>query len=109
MHTDSISILSVDTSALYRAEDCATFFSIGLSTWWSWTRTGKAKPGIKLGGRTTVWEGSYLAALKHQLLSEAANCRVASSLQTPFATPIAGEVSSAPESAARIDSGEGPQ
>ena len=91
MHTDPITIHSVDTTALYRAQDCAEFFSIGLSTWWSWSRSGKIRPGIKIGPQTTVWEGSYLLEIKQQLISDAVNCRVASGLQTQFTTPHTSE------------------
>ena len=95
MHADSTPIRSVDTSALYRAQDCANFFSIGISTWWSWSRTGKIRPGVKIGPKTTVWEGSYLLQIKQQLLTEEVNCRVASGLKTPLATPVADDTSSA--------------
>ncbi|MCA0892849.1 helix-turn-helix transcriptional regulator [Microbulbifer agarilyticus] len=60
----------IDPSAMYRARDCARFYSIGLSTWWSWIKSGKARRGIKIGPQTTVWEGAYLLELKQKLIRE---------------------------------------
>ncbi|SFC31736.1 transcriptional regulator, AlpA family [Microbulbifer thermotolerans] len=62
---------TINPSAMYRAKECARFYSIGLSTWWHWTKTGKAKRGTKLGPKITVWEGSYLLELKQKLMAEA--------------------------------------
>ena len=62
---------SIDPAAMYRARECARFYAIGLSTWWLWTKTGKAKRGIKIGPHTTVWEGAYLLELKRKLMAEA--------------------------------------
>ena len=71
MQTNPTSPQSINPAAMYRARDCARFYSIGLSTWWLWTKTGKAKRGIKLGPQTTVWEGAYLLELKRKLIAEA--------------------------------------
>ncbi|MFC6632950.1 helix-turn-helix transcriptional regulator [Microbulbifer taiwanensis] len=62
---------TVNPAAMYRAPECARLFGIGLSTWWNWTKTGRAQRGIKLGPKTTVWEGSYLLELKRELIAEA--------------------------------------
>ncbi|MEW5250991.1 helix-turn-helix transcriptional regulator [Microbulbifer sp. 2201CG32-9] len=61
---------SINPSAMYRARDCARFYSIGLSTWWHWAKTGKAKRGTKIGPKTTVWDGAYLLELKQKLMTE---------------------------------------
>lgn len=62
---------AINPDACYRARTCADFFGIGLSTWWHWTKTGKAKRGTKLGPKTTVWDGAYLLELKQELIAEA--------------------------------------
>lgn len=62
---------SINPDAMYRARECAAFYSIGLSTWWYWTKTGKAQRGLKIGPRTTVWPGSYLLELREQLFEHA--------------------------------------
>lgn len=62
---------TINPTAMYRARDCARFYSIGLSTWWSWTKTGKAKRGIKIGPKITVWDGAYLLELKRKLFAQA--------------------------------------
>ncbi|WP_444910458.1 helix-turn-helix transcriptional regulator [Microbulbifer sp. TRSA005] len=74
MQTNLLNQQSINPSAMYRARDCARFYSIGLSTWWNWTKTGKAKRGTKLGPKTTVWEGAYLLELKQKLINEAECC-----------------------------------
>ena len=61
----------INPSALYRAKDCARFFSIGLSTWWRWCHTGMAMPGVKISPKVTVWEGNYLLELKKKLIADA--------------------------------------
>ena len=71
MHTDSNTSRSIEPQALYRASECARFYSIGLSTWWHWTKSGKAPKGIKLSPKVTVWEGSKLLKLKQELIAEA--------------------------------------
>ncbi|SFC86225.1 hypothetical protein SAMN05660479_02568 [Microbulbifer thermotolerans] len=62
---------TINPSALYRAKECARFYSIGLSTWWHWSKIGKVKRGTKLGSKITVWEGSYLLELKRELMDQA--------------------------------------
>ncbi len=74
MQTNLINQSTINPSAMYRARDCAQFYSIGLSTWWHWTKTGKARRGTKLGPKTTVWEGTYLLELKQKLITEAESC-----------------------------------
>ena len=61
---------TINPEAMYRAHECARLFGIGLSTWWLWTKVGRAQRGIKFGPKTTVWEGSYLLDLKKQLIAE---------------------------------------
>ncbi|MFC4878115.1 helix-turn-helix transcriptional regulator [Microbulbifer halophilus] len=61
---------AINPDASYRARTCANFFGIGLSTWWHWVKTGKAKRGTKLGPKTTVWDGAYLLELKRALIAE---------------------------------------
>ncbi len=68
MQTNSIHPQAINPDAMYRARDCARLFGIGLSTWWSWSNTGKIQRGIKLGEKTTVWSGSYLLKLKQDLM-----------------------------------------
>ena len=63
----------VNPSVLYRAPECARIFGVSRSTWWHWAKTGRAARGIKLGPRTTVWEGSYLLELKQKLIAESQN------------------------------------
>ena len=60
----------INPEAMYRAHECARLFGIGLSTWWLWTKVGRAQRGIKIGPKTTVWEGAYLLDLKRKLISE---------------------------------------
>lgn len=62
---------TIRPDAMYRARECARFFGVGLSTWWHWTNTGRARRGIKWSPRVTVWEGAYLLELKQQLIAEA--------------------------------------
>ena len=62
---------TINPDAVYRARECAGFFAIGLSTWWYWTKTGKAQRGIKIGARTTVWPGCYLLQLRDELFQQA--------------------------------------
>ncbi|WP_237055365.1 helix-turn-helix transcriptional regulator [Microbulbifer sediminum] len=64
---------TINTAAMYRAPECARLFGIGLSTWWHWCKTGRAQRGIRLGPKTTVWEGSYLLELKQKLIAESQN------------------------------------
>ena len=64
---------TINPQAMYRATECARLFGIGRSTWWGWTKSGRAARGIKLGARTTVWEGSYLLELKQKLIAESQN------------------------------------
>ncbi len=61
----------INRDALYRAKDCANLYSVGLSTWWKWVSDGRVKPGIKLGPKTTVWEGEYLLDLRQKFIREA--------------------------------------
>ncbi len=71
MQANSNYTQTITPSAMYRARDCARFFSIGLSTWWHWCKTGKAKRGTKLSQKVTCWDGAYLLELKQQLIAEA--------------------------------------
>ena len=71
MHKDTNFTQSIEPQALYRAAECARFYSVGLSTWWQWAKTGKAPRGIKLSPKVTVWEGASLLALKQKLITEA--------------------------------------
>ena len=70
MQTDNPPQL-IHPDSMYRAHECARFFACGLSTWWHWTKTGRAQKGLKIGPRITVWEGAYLLELKQQLITEA--------------------------------------
>ena len=62
---------TINPDAMYRAPECARFFACGLSTWWHWTKTGRAQRGLKIAPRMTVWEGAYLLELKQRLIAEA--------------------------------------
>lgn len=62
---------SINPDAMYRARDCARLWSVGLSTWWHWSKTRKIKPGLRVGPKTTVWPGSYLIELREKLIAEA--------------------------------------
>ena len=46
-----------------RVKEVAAALGIGVSTWWSWVKAGKAPKGIKLGSRITVWRASEIMAL----------------------------------------------
>ncbi len=70
MRTRLITPTAIHPTHLYRASECARLFGIGLSTWWHWCNSGKAQRGIKLGPKTTVWQGSYLLDLKAKLIAE---------------------------------------
>lgn len=61
---------SINPDAMYRARDCARLFSVGLSTWWHWSKTSRIQSGIRLGPKTTAWPGSYLLELKRKLIAE---------------------------------------
>ena len=60
----------INPQVMYRAPECARIFGIGLSTWWRWSNTGKARRGIKLSPKITVWEGAYLLSLRQSLTAE---------------------------------------
>ena len=61
----------INPQALYRAHECARLFGIGLSTWWRWSSSGKARRGARLAPRIVVWEGAYLLELRQRLLAAA--------------------------------------
>ena len=84
----------------------ACFFGISLTTWWRWCNNGKATRGIQLTPKVIVWEGSYLLALKHQLLSETGNYHVLAGLQTPFSTSVASDARTTVIAEAPTGSGE---
>ena len=61
----------INPDVMYRAPACARFFSCGLSTWWSWSKAGRIRKGLKIGPKMTVWPGDYLIKLRKQLIEEA--------------------------------------
>ena len=63
----------INPEALYRAHECARLFGISISTWWRWTNTGRAKCGIRLSPKITVWDGAYILELRQELLEGSAN------------------------------------
>ena len=62
---------NINPHAMYRARDCARFFAIGLSSWWRWVAEERVQRPLKLGPRTSVWQGSYLIALRDRLVADA--------------------------------------
>ena len=53
----------------WRVKDVAARLGIGVSTWWSFVKQGKAPRGIKLGSRITVWRASEIMALVERMES----------------------------------------
>ena len=62
--------VQTDPGAFCRAKDCAEHFGIGISTWWHWVATGKAKRPIKLGPKTSVWRTDYIRELENQFIQD---------------------------------------
>lgn len=59
--------LAADTmpiSGNVRANQCAAYLAIGLSTFWLYVGQGRIRPPTKYGVRVSVWDAGYIRQLR---------------------------------------------
>lgn len=55
-----------------RANQCAAYLGLGLSTFWFFVNQGRIKKPTKYGVRVSVWDAEYIHQLKREGMPKAA-------------------------------------
>ncbi len=64
LHFNKLAAENFPTVGNVRANQCAAFLGMGLSTFWLYVEQGRIQKPIKYGARLSVWDAGYIHQLK---------------------------------------------